>query len=195
MTVTQPTSATGTRSAVEPRRSRARGFTLLELIIAIALIGLAVTMVTLGIGGIADPRPEEDARALADRIALVLEESAFTGRVLGLRLRDDPARAADETLEFVELVLAEDAREPRWEPVDARDRLFAPLPLGARLEVELSVEERPADGRDDEPEVLLLPDGELTPFVLTLRPRTGAAPAATLTAEATGALRLARVEP
>lgn len=189
-----PTSATGIRSAPEPRRSRARGFTLLELIIAIALVGLAVTMVTLGIGGISDPRPEEDARALADRIALALEESAFTGRVLGLRLRDDPARAGDETLEFVELVLAEGEREPRWQAADPRDRLLAPAALGERLTVALEVEDQPADGRDEAPEVLLLPDGELTPFVLTLGPRTGSAPAATLSGDATGALALARVE-
>lgn len=195
MTVTTPTSATGIRSAPEPRRTRARGFTLLELIIAIALIGLAVTMVTLSMGGIGDPRPAEDARALADRIALVLEESAFTGRVLGLRLRDDPAREGDERLEFVELMLVEGEREPRWQLADPRDRLLAPVALGERLTVMLEVEAQPADGRDDDPEVLLLPDGELTPFELTLGPRTGAAPSATLTGDAAGALTLGPIEP
>ena len=189
-----PTSATGIRSAPEPRRSRARGFTLLELIIAIAVIGLAVTMVTLSIGGIGDPRPEEDARALADRIALVLEESAFSGRVVGLRLTDDPTRDGDESLGFVELELAEGAREPSWRPADPRDPLFAPIALGERLRVELEVESAPADGADGEPEVLLLPDGEMTPFVLTLAPRTGDAPVARLSADATGALALTRVE-
>lgn len=193
--VRAPTSAIGIRSAPDTGRMRARGFTLLELVIAIALIGFAVTMVTLSIGGISDPRPAEDARALADRITLVLEESAFTGRVIGLRLRDNPARDGDEVLEFVALTLAEGERAPRWAPVDPRDRLFAPLPLGERLRVTLRVEAALADGHDEDPEVLLLPDGELTPFVLTLRPRVGSAPAASLTGEASGALTLAQVEP
>lgn len=195
MTVRTPTSATGTRSAAEPRRSGARGFTLLELVIAIALIGLAVTMVTLGIGGVSDPRPAEEARALADRIALVLEESAFDGRVIGLRLRDDPQREGDERIEFVELVLADDAREPSWQPADPADRLYAPLALGERCRVLLQVESAPADGGDELPEVLLLPDGELTPFVLTLEPRSGAQPAATLSGDPSGALTLGTPAP
>jgi hypothetical protein len=111
-----------------------------------------------------------------------------------LRLHDDPAREGDERIEFVELVLAEGEREPRWQPADPRDRLLAAVALGERLRVTLEVESRPADGRDEEPEVLLLPDGELTPFELTLAPRTGAAPAATLSGDAAGALTLARVE-
>lgn len=192
MRVTTPTSATGIRAVADPRQPR--GFTLLELIIAIALVGLAVTMVTLGIGGISDPRPRQDARALADRIALALEESAFTGRVLGLRLRDDPARDGDETIEFVELVLDEGAKEPSWRPADPRDALLAPVRLGERLRVEFAIEARPANGRDDDPEALLLPDGEVTPFRLMLAPRTGTAPAATLSADEAGSLTVAEVD-
>lgn len=186
----QPTSAIGTRSAPE----RGAGFTLLELMLAIALIGLAVTLVTLSVGGFGVPRPADTARALADRILLAHEEGAFTGRVLGLRWRDDPARDGDERLEFLQLTRTEGAATITWEPADPRDALLATALLGDRFRARLEVEGVPIAGANPEPAVLLLPDGELSPFVLTIEPRAGDVPAVRLIGTVEGELRLEQVD-
>jgi len=186
----RPTSATGIRSAPERRG----GFTLLELLLAMALIGLAVMLVRPSVVGLGAPRALDTARALADRIALAHEEGGFTGRVLGLRWHDDPGIEGDEGLEFLLLTRAPDAATTAWGPVDPRDALLAPEPLGGRYRATLEVEDAAVERQTDAPSVLLLPDGELTPFVLTLVPRDAEGPAVRLVGTVEGELRLEQVD-
>ena len=68
-------SATGIR-----RVASARGFTLLELLVVVAIAGLLVSLVALSLGGIGGPRPDAKLRDLADRIALAHEGAVLSGR-------------------------------------------------------------------------------------------------------------------
>ena len=70
-----PTSATGSPD----RRARRAGFTLVELLMTVAIIGLAAGAVVLAVP---DPRPlvSEDAERFAARLSRAREEAVLTNR-------------------------------------------------------------------------------------------------------------------
>jgi general secretion pathway protein H len=174
-----PTSATGTRRVPDQR-----GFSLLELLVVVLIAGLMAALVALSFGNLGAVRPEDELRQLADRIALAHEEATLSGRVLGLR-------ATADGFEFVELRIAADERQAKWQAVEA-DRLLAPVAYAAPLAFTLEVDGAPARPDDaTAPSVLLLPDGELTPFSMLLRASDDAA--ARLRGEADGRLSVERL--
>jgi|AntRauTorcE11898_2_1112593.scaffolds.fasta_scaffold00538_7 general secretion pathway protein H len=68
----------------------ARGFTLIELIVVILLVGLVVSFAVLSVGG---PSPRqtqhEEARRLLARMDLAREEAVMQARSLGVRFERD----------------------------------------------------------------------------------------------------------
>ncbi len=74
-----PTSATGTDRAVRS------GFSLIELMVVVALIGLMATAVALTLP---DPRGrlEDEAARLTARLALARDEAVLTGRATAVRI-------------------------------------------------------------------------------------------------------------
>jgi type II secretion system protein H len=70
------------------RRNGSRGFSLLELMVAIALIGLLVTLVLPRFGILGGVSLQASARQLASRIELLREDAALRGR--WVRLSFDP---------------------------------------------------------------------------------------------------------
>lgn len=68
--------------------TRQRGFTLLEIAVAIALIGLLVTLVLPRLGLLGGASLQASARQLASRIELLREDAALRGR--WVRLSFDP---------------------------------------------------------------------------------------------------------
>ena len=144
-----------------------RGFTLIEMLVVLALIGLLTGMAVLSAGA-SGSGVEREARRLSAALRLAADESRLQGRVLGLRFDSQgysyhellPSESEGES--FPELV---------WIPLSQRGAL-APRKWPPRLEFELRINGRAAPSRlpqpSSPPQIILLPEGEFTPFSLKL---------------------------
>ena len=153
---------------VRGKAARARrGFTLIEMLVVLALIALLTGMAALSAGAAGSPVTRE-ARRLAATLKLATDESRLQGRVLGLSFRYDG-------YSYLELIPGEADRESGpdfvWRPLSRRVAL-APRSWPQSMRFELRIDGRmvtPAfTDAASAPQILLLPDGEFTPFSLRL---------------------------
>jgi len=136
-----------------------RGFTLLELMVVLVIIGVILTFVSLSSGG--DPRAEQmqrEAQRLIALLELASEEAVLRSEQLAVRF-------GETEYEFMIL------HAGRWFALDDDPTLrLRELPKGIELRLEL--EENPPPGLSAEdveaPQVFLLSSGEMTPFALIL---------------------------
>jgi general secretion pathway protein H len=171
-------------------RAAAAGFTLLELLVVVFIVGIIAAMATLSVGTATRDR---DARREAERLAALLkvagEESQMRGRQFGITFYGSG-------YEFAEM----NADSGEWQPITDAEP-FASHDFIPGTEVELAVEgrgvrllERPPphvaakppptsddmDAADNKkkpeyppPQVVIWSSGEMTPFVLRLRGGAG----------------------
>lgn len=146
-----------------PAARNAAGFTLFELLVVLAIVGILVTAVTLSVGG--DRRGDALAREsqrFAALVRLAAEQAVLRSEEWAVQVEPDRYRflRLDETI----------GREPEWIPVED-DALFRARELepGTRLELELEGREMTLVDDEDEaaikPTLLLLSSGEVSPFV------------------------------
>lgn len=149
---------------------RQRGFTLLEILLVVALMSAIVVTVVLNLD-LAGPEQklEREASRLAGVITIALEESQLQGEELGLLVEESSYRV---------LLLDE---EDQWRELQD-DKLLTDHQLPEGMSLSLELEDLPWEDegmktqglfdKDDEeqliPQVFLFSSGELTPFSLTL---------------------------
>lgn len=169
-----PTSATGiSRSdssadrCAPPCRIRASGFTLLEVLVVLVIIGIVTAMAVVStsvLGG--DHEMDQEARRLQAVLAQAREESMLDGRDVGMRVD----RQGYDFLRY-------NGRTAAWEPVvgdtllRARELpggLNASLRLEAR-EVELKPRAAPTEEAPGQPQIVVMASGDVVPFELLLR--------------------------
>jgi len=109
-----------------------QGFTLIELMLVIVIVGIFAAMVSLSVGGESERRLLLLRERLVDNLAIVQLEALDQGRVLGLQFVPQQAgQAAGYQVVGFE-PSAEDVAQ-RW-PM-ASDFVFQPLPDRVRLQI------------------------------------------------------------
>ena len=164
-----PTSATGTSNKPRRRRraaSRSSGFTLLEVLVVVLIIGIITSMAVVStrvLGG--DHEMDQEAKRLVAVLTQAREDAMLEGRDVGLRL---DASGYD--------FMHYDGRLGRWDLVAEdpllRERKF-PDGVGAGLWLEsrpvrLLPRSAPTERDPLQPQVVLMASGDLVPFEVHL---------------------------
>jgi len=168
-----PTSETGTSTSSQRRARlrRARGFTLMELMVVVAIIGLvSVGVVIMFSGNTRDTELDQEAQRLDALFDYVREQAELQTRDYGFRLHDT-------SYSFVVF----DVLGNRWRPVDEDDALRdRALPADMRTELvvegrQVVVTRKKTDKELDDfaPQVMIFANGDLSSFELELRRADG----------------------
>lgn len=159
------------------RHATQRGFSLLELLVALVVVVIITSMVTLTVSsGGQDIRLESKVRNLADVAGFALDEAQMTGENYGLLLGEDFADG--ETVAGYSWYLRQ---LDGWNEFPADQEVFAGVTFPPDIELELEVEDSPlsevslGDEEEDEerisPQVVFYASGEVTPAAINVRRR------------------------
>lgn len=135
-----------------------RGFTLLEMLVVVVIIGILATFATLSIGNRAlDDRMEVEARRLAAVLKLAEDEAEFKGVTIGFAVTADGYR----------FLSRDDAGD--WQPYSEAEPL-RPRTLSEPFYAQLLLEGRAAAAEKKiKPQALFLSSGEATEFSVSIK--------------------------
>lgn len=150
-----PTLATGTWKAKPATATR--GFTLLEIMVVLALIGIITSFAVLSVRhGSLDEQLQDEARRLAALIELNRDEAIMLNEQRGLQFDSN----GYQFLRYSD--------DDEWIAIESNNASFQRR-LADIIEVNLSVEGRPQvlSAEPEFPQILLLSSGETTEFSAT----------------------------
>ena len=159
---------------------RHSGFTLIEVMLVVVIIGIMAGLASLAIGGSEHRRFDQDVKRLQQLLSMLQDEAAFQQQSFGVQLSPDGYR-------FLEY----DERLQHWR--EQTEKPFAPreFTLPTQLELQLNGVELVLEQEDTEdknasvflpkgsnatdqdseiltPDLVFLPDGEISAFELSL---------------------------
>jgi general secretion pathway protein H len=160
-----PTLGTGIYSGRAPRSAHA-GFSLLELLIVVAIIGLLVQAVTLSMGVLGNDRQiEQETGRLRGLLDLLHEEALMQSRDYGVMFTETGYRIY--VFDYTQLEWVVPPADRLLEPHSLRPMLAMTLELDGR-NVPLVPDFESQDVENAEPQIMLLSSGEVTPFTIEM---------------------------
>jgi general secretion pathway protein H len=147
-----------------------RGFSLLELLVVVVIVGIISAIYTLSFGVLDEDRElQRELERLGAVLELASEESMMYGREMGVRFFSNH-------YEFSRLdITGPDG--PEW--IVFNEDVLRARQLDPRLALELEIESqeillRPELGKKEkyQPQVFIYSSGEITPFTLSIRPES-----------------------
>ncbi|MCL1059439.1 type II secretion system minor pseudopilin GspH [Shewanella gelidimarina] len=159
-------------------RARQAGFTLMEVLLVVLLMGLAASAVTLSMGGASQEKAlERLAVQFMMSAEMVLDETVLSGQFIGIVVEKD-------SYEYVYY----DYDDGKWKPLE-QDRLLSARQMEPGFELHLVLDGLPLVQEDEEqdswfdepliepsaddkkkypePQILLFPSGEMSAFELS----------------------------
>ena len=138
-----------------PYRSEQQGFTLLELMLVVLVMGLLVSTVQLSIPDQPDKQLKQLAARLQAQIHLAQQQAVFQNQDLALQFG-------------VNQYAFNQFDGERWQPVEVDSKL-APMPIDPSLQLELAVGGETVDlTQSKSPQIIFLSDGQVSDFELQL---------------------------
>ncbi len=158
------------------RRCYGSGFTLIEVLVVVMIIGIISAFAVLGLGNLGDGRElQNEANRMAALIEMASDEATLQGRDFGLELLQTGYRFVefDPLTEQWFEVIGDDLMRSRTLAEDTEFELFLE---DKRILLEIDVAESGQSDDDDnsdladdyQPHVLVLSSGDITPFVLEI---------------------------
>ena len=184
-----PTSGIGISTDLKRLPHGARGFSLLELLVVVVIIGILVGTVVLSIGAVGSDRQiEQEVNRLRGLVDLLHEDSLLQSRDYGVMFTETGYK-----------FYVYDYEHMAWTET-ASDKLLAEHTLESPLSMALVIDDREVVLKHDfverdvdtpEPQVMILSSGEVTPFEAEVYRDRGRGHF-TLTAELNGKLSVAQ---
>ena len=155
-----PTSPTGTTDGHPRLRARCeRGFSLIEILVVVVIVGVTAAVVALSVRGSGEREVENAAQRARALVRLACERAIIGGRDIGFSAVSDGLRFGYFEIDGWRPLGEEGSDELRARPL-GRDLVLAAWREG----IELPLPEQP----ESEPSFACLSSGELTPFVLRI---------------------------
>jgi general secretion pathway protein H len=134
-----------------------RGFTLIEVMTVVFIIGVIITFASLSIGQNSDKTLEEEAKRLQYLIKLASEESVLRSTSMAVAF-------TKEGYQF------ETVQGGQYVPLE-KDKLFRKreFPADMKVDMELQGQEVSFGDQENLPRIFILSSGEMTAFKITLR--------------------------
>ena len=140
------------------------GFTLIELMVVLVVVGLLISLVGMNIGGGGERRElTEVTRTLYLRMQAAADEAVLTSREIGIRFEED------NRYRF----LTFDRNNAQWTPESHGGLPGGRLPEWAEIEIDSGVDSGSGTGLGDDeaeliPDIVFFSSGEMTPFQIDI---------------------------
>jgi general secretion pathway protein H len=153
-----------TSRELRPSLYQTRGFTLIEVITVVFIVGVIISFASLSVSTNEDQRVRDEAERIQHLLNLASEEAILHGRELAMQI-------SQKGYLFVELDL-----EGKWVPI-ANDKLFRQREFPDLFDIELHMwgKKMNMEEEDKFQNIKTLSSGEMDPFILWLKKEDGEA--------------------